>query len=152
MDIGKPDEIIRNGYFALRQYEAYLPTLKQKRPIHGAKPHDAIPGLEIAQPAFSSHVGTWNLRDVSSPVAALVEEVAEAFEELAGRCLDHRLLGAWLQLRPGPHCAPQVLVWHNLPGGLVVHRWLSLGWKVSVKSKDRLSAPAGCCCCCLCSC
>ena len=76
------------------------------------------------------------MRDVSSPVAALVEEVAEAFEELAGRRLDHRLLRARLQLQPrswSDAASAQVLVWHNLPGGLVVHRWLSLGWKVSVK-------------------
>ena len=68
---------------------------------------------------------------LQAPVAALVEEVAKAFEELAGRRLDHRLLRARLRLRP---CAcrayrSQVLVWHNLPGGLVVHHWLSLGWK-----------------------
>ena len=70
--------------------------------------------------------------DVSSPVAALVEEVAEAFEELAGRRLDHRLLRARLQLQPRSRsnaASAQVLVWHNLPGGLVVHHWLSLRGK-----------------------
>ena len=78
--------------------------------------------------------------DVLSPVAALVEEVAEAFEELAGRRLDHRLLRAWLQLRPRPHCAAQVLIWHNLPGGLVVHHWLSLGGKsLSEKETERIA-------------
>ena len=86
--------------------------------------------------------------NVSAPVAAFVEEVAKAFEELAGRRLDHRLLRAWLQLQPWSHCAAssQVLIWHNLPGGLVVHHWLSLGGK-SLSEKRGLP-PSGCCCCC----
>ena len=93
--------------FQIGKHENYLPALKQKGSVHRAKPHDAVAGLEVAKPEFSQVIfftpvalkcksysyselvlqefklGFSGGEVLEAPVAALVEEVAEAFEELA---------------------------------------------------------------------
>ena len=93
--------------FQIGKHENYLPALKQKGSVHRAKPHDAVARLEVAKPEFSQviffipvalkcksyfyselvlqefELGFSGGEVLEAPVAALVEEVAEAFEELA---------------------------------------------------------------------
>lgn len=54
-----------------------LPALQEQRAVHGAQPHDGVPGLELLQ----------------AP-AAVAQELAQTLEELARGSLDYRLLGA----------------------------------------------------------